>query len=168
MIVRVWQRLDVPGHEVCRISRGLIKGDVIVIEEGRPCALRYRIECDDSWRTRSARIEGFANGQNVEIALAPDGRWIDDCVDVDLGLTPSTNTLPIRRLGLQVGESASVSAAWLRFPELTLERLDQTYTRLAESLYRFETRTGFSADLEVDEEGLVTRYGDLWASIGVR
>ncbi len=88
------------------------------------------------------------------------------CIDVDLGITPSTNTLPIRRLNLQVGESADVTAAWVRFPELTVEPLAQRYTRLDERRYRYESTTGFSAELEVDELGLVVRYGDIWERVG--
>ena len=37
-----------------------------------------------------------------------------DCVDVDLSFTPATNTLPIRRLGLDIGEEAEIHVAWLR------------------------------------------------------
>lgn len=165
MQIRVWQRVDVPGLEICRISDGLLEGDVVVVDEGQPCALRYRIECDEAWRTIRARVEGFANGEQVDITLAPDAQWIAGCVDVDLGLTPSTNTLPIRRLKLAIGESADVSATWLQFPELQIVRLDQTYTRLASNLYRYATAHGFSANLEVDDEGLVTRYGDLWIRV---
>lgn len=165
MQIRVWQRVDVPGLELCRISNGLLEGDVVVVDEGKPCALRYRIECDEAWRTIRARVEGFANGEQVDITLAPGVQWIDGCVDVDLGLTPSTNTLPIRRLNLAVGESAEVSATWLQFPDLQIVRLDQTYTRLARNLYRYETVHGFSAELEVDDEGLVTKYGTLWSAV---
>jgi hypothetical protein len=87
---------------------------------------------------------------------------------VDLGFTPSTNTLPIRRLTLAVGASAPVRAAWLRFPELTLESLEQVYLRTAERTYRYESAGGqFVAVLEVGAAGLVSRYGDYWrAEVG--
>src|SRR5712664_99467 len=39
--------------------------------------------------------------------------------DIDLAVTPATNTLPIRRLNLEVGQSQEVTAAWLKFPDLT-------------------------------------------------
>jgi hypothetical protein len=91
-------------------------------------------------------------------------------VDVDLGFTPSTNLLPIRRLSLAVGAEASIRAAWLRFPGLELEPLEQVYRRESEHRYRYESGGGrFAAELEVDEFGLVARYGDYWvagASLG--
>ena len=84
-------------------------------------------------------------------------------VDVDLQVTPATNTLPIRRLQLGVGESAETDALWVRFPELALERLPQRYTRTGEFRYTYESRGGaFRAELEVDAQGLVVRYGDIW------
>ena len=55
-----------------------------------------------------------------------------DCVDVDLSFTPATNTLPIRRLGLDIGEEAEIHVAWLVWPELTVQPVLQRYTRLAE------------------------------------
>ena len=45
-------------------------------------------------------------------------RALRSCTDVDLGCSPSTNTLPIRRLGLSVGATKTIQAAWIRFPEL--------------------------------------------------
>ena len=82
---------------------------------------------------------------------------LEGCTDVDLGCSPSTNTLPIRRLSLAVGASQTIQAAWVRFPELTVTSGTQTYTRLDESTYRYESGT-FSAELVVDEDGLVASY----------
>lgn len=84
-------------------------------------------------------------------------------MDVDLNFSPSTNLLPIRRLGLDAGAAAEVHAAWLRFPSLRLERLQQTYTRTGERSYRYESADGaFMRDLEVNAAGLVTRYPGIW------
>ncbi|HWB43000.1 MAG TPA: putative glycolipid-binding domain-containing protein, partial [Gemmatimonadales bacterium] len=80
-----------------------------------------------------------------------------------LAFTPATNTLPIRRLALNPGERAEVRSAWLRFPELTLEPLVQTYTRTGEATYRYEYPAGdFVAELEVGPAGLLLRYPPLW------
>jgi uncharacterized protein len=101
-----------------------------------------------------------------------DQRWrlngieqpiVAGCLDVDLSFTPATNFLAIRRLGLAIGQAADVTAAWLRFPELTLEPLAQRYARQGERHYRYESDGGnFVADLAVDEMGFVTQYPQLW------
>ena len=153
-----------------------LMGELDVAEPGVTAALRYAIECDPAWRTRSAVIEGEANGSPVRFSLAADGAggWTGDgialpelagALDVDLGFTPVTNTLPIRRLGLAVGESAAVRSAWLRFPELRLEPLEQTYTREAERTFRYRAVVDgepFVARLDIDPFGRVMRYEGLW------
>jgi hypothetical protein len=112
-----------------------------------------------------------------EIGLASDGSglWtvngepasrLDGCRDIDLGWTPATNTIPIRRLGLQVGEKATIAASWVRFPELDVVRSDQQYERLAPDRWRY--RSGkYDFELVTDAaSGLVLAYGeDLWRAV---
>ena len=175
-----WRRLDVPGREDARVERTSsswrLTGELEVLEAGVAARLRYAIDCDPQWCTRSATIDGEADGTPVRFALVSDGsgHWTRDgepvhelegALDVDLGFTPATNTLPIRRLGLGVGASAPVASAWLRFPELRLERLEQTYTREAELIFRYHALVDgepFTARLDVDPFGRVLTYEGLW------
>jgi hypothetical protein len=175
-----WRRLDVPGREEARVDRTTtgwrLTGELDVEEAGARARLRYVIECDPAWRTRSAAVEGEARGSPIRLALAADGlgNWTHDAapapdvggaLDVDLGFTPATNTLPIRRLALAVGESAPVRSAWLRFPELRLEPLEQTYTRESALTFRYRALVDgepFIARLDTDAFGRVVRYEGLW------
>jgi hypothetical protein len=85
------------------------------------------------------------------------------CLDLDLNFSPSTNLLPIRRLGLAVGGAGEVKAAWLRFPSFTLEPLDQRYQRLDAATYHYQSAGGrFVAELAVNETGFVTVYSGFW------
>jgi hypothetical protein len=113
----------------------------------------------------------------VEIDISVDSarRWrlngddcaaVAGCTDLDLNFSPSTNLLPIRRLGLAVGEHAEVQAAWLRFPSFALERLDQVYRRIADETYRYESAGGaFVTEIQVNAAGFVTRYPDFWEEV---
>jgi hypothetical protein len=175
-----WRRLDVPGREEARVDRTIdgwrLTGHLDVEEGGLAARLRYTIACDAQWRTRSALIEGDEGDRPIRFALEADGagHWTRDgapvpevagALDVDLGFTPATNTLPIRRLALAVGESASVRSAWLRFPELRLEPLEQTYAREGELTFRYRALVDgepFVARLETDGFGRVVRYEGLW------
>ena len=94
-------------------------------------------------------------------------RDIQGCDDVDLAVTPATNTLAIRRLNLQVGSSASIIAAWVKFPDLTVQPLSQRYTRLDQNTYHYSSNTGFSAEIVVDDLGLVIAYPGGWERIGL-
>jgi hypothetical protein len=174
----LWRRLDTPGHEVGELARTPagweLSGVALLADDGRPCRLDYRIECDAAWHTRRLQLGGHIGGAPAALELTrnahdewhADGRPLPElqgCVDVDLAFSPSTNLLPIRRLGLAVGDHASVRTAWVRFPTLHLEVLEQVYTRLDADTYRYESAGGsFRRDLTVTEEGLVTEYPDLW------
>ncbi|HEX2201813.1 MAG TPA: putative glycolipid-binding domain-containing protein [Longimicrobium sp.] len=174
----LWRRVDQPGHEAARVvrdgDRWRLEGTAVFAHEGRPCRLDYRLVCEDDWRFVHGRVSGWMGGREVAHEVQVDGSgcwWLDGeevaevegCVDFDLNFSPSTNLLPIRRLGLDVGEEAEASAAWLRFPSFQLERLDQVYRRTGPAAYRYETTDGaFARDLDVDEAGLVTRYPEQW------
>jgi uncharacterized protein len=175
-----WRRLDVPGREEARIESiaagWRLIGELDLQEASVSARLRYTIECDPEWRTRSALVEGKAGGEAIRFALTADGagHWKRDdtplpalsgALDVDLGFTPATNTLPIRRLRLAVGDSAPVRSAWLRSPELRLEPLEQTYTRDAPHTFSYRAQVDgepFTARLDTDQFGRVVRYEGLW------
>lgn len=153
-----------------------IRAESVVIGDrgGRPYGLRYRVDCDAAWRVRSFAIE-TVDGPLLRLASDGEGRWRDEggralpqfdgCVDIDLAGSPFTNTLPIRRLGL-TPRSGTAKLTMLYVPFDTFEPVTdgQRYTCLEEGrLYRYqaEDRT-FSADLPVDEDGLVTDYPTLF------
>lgn len=174
----VWRRQDHPGLEFAKLitidGEWYLTGTVVIVHEMTPCELRYRVVCGPDWRTESADIRGTLGVQPVSIQIANDAQlgWVmngglcaglDGCTDVDLAFTPATNTLPIRRLALDVGQSAAVSAAWLQFPQMSLERLEQRYTRISESQYRYESAGGqFVRELTVSADGFVQEYPGLW------
>jgi len=56
----------------------------------------------------------------------------------------------------------------VKFPEFTVEPLSQRYTRLTTTTYRYESNTGFSADIVVDDLGLVITYPGGWDRIAPR
>jgi|SRR5690242_4309892 uncharacterized protein len=155
-----------------------LEGLVVLPVDGEPAAIRYEVELDPGWRTRRAEV-AIDDGtlRTITFSADGDGHWdvrgaslepLDGCIDVDLGFTPATNTLQIRRLGLEMGESRSLPVAWLRFPELTVEPLIQTYTRLGPDRWRYASGE-FVAELVVDAEGYVLRYGDdLWRAVAHR
>jgi len=173
----LWRRIDWPGHEAARLAPREagweLSGTAVFVYEARAVRLEYVIACDVGWRTVATHVSGWVGDAVIDVAISvdPQGRWwlnerecpaAAGAVDVDLNFSPSTNLLPIRRLRLDVGHSAPVRAAWLRFPSFALEPFEQTYFRVGTTAYRYESAGGFAADLEVDDVGFVTRYGDIW------
>ncbi len=174
----LWRRLDQPGHEFGRLvgrdSSWQLSGTAVFAHTRQPCRLEYLVVCDAAWRTVSGRVAGWIGDETVEIEVSVDSarQWrlngracpaVAGCVDLDLGFSPSTNLLAIRRLGLAIGQGAEVRAAWLGFPELTLAPLEQLYRRIDVRTYRYESAGGrFVTDLEANVSGFVTRYPNFW------
>jgi uncharacterized protein len=171
----LWQASD-GGSEVCVLEpagRGWrLRGTVLTHEAKQPIELRYAVAVDSAWATTDVEVlVAFAGGDLREVAEL-GGLWSGterppeyrDCVDVDLSFTPATNTLPIRRLGLDVGQEAEIQVAWLRWPELTVERAVQRYARVAKDRYRY-SQEEFAAELVVDDRALVLEYEGLWRAV---
>jgi uncharacterized protein len=171
----LWRASD-GGGEVCVLEpagRGRrLRGTVLTHEAKRPIELRYSVTVDAGWATTDVEVlVSFAGGdfhEPIEIGSLWSGKErppeYEDCVDVDLSFTPATNTLPIRRLGLRVGEEREIAVAWLVWPELRFERAVQRYARLREDRYRY-TQDDFEAELIVDKDGLVLEYEGLWKAV---
>jgi hypothetical protein len=174
-----WKRVDAVGLERFELhgdaSGWRLRGTILLVDKDVPFEARYELTCDRGWATRTVAVDvrGPRGDRSLRLTV-DDGRWRDasgaeieafrGCVDADLGWSPSTNTLPIRRLDLAIGQAQATTAAWIRFPELILEPLPQEYLRLADRRYRYSSAGGsFVAELDVDVHGLVTRYGNIWS-----
>jgi hypothetical protein len=174
-----WRHLDVrTGFEVLFLRRGRdgyqFDGHSTAVEEGEAWGIRYSLTLDTSWATRSAHIVGRSALGMHELWLEGDGigGWRVDgkqapqlagCLDVDLEASAFTNTFPVHRLGLDVGQRADAPAAWVRALGLGVERLEQRYTRLEDDgehlRYDYAApELDFTCVLVYDESGLVLDY----------
>jgi len=174
MTTVLWRNLERDGLDRCTLDAGpegtRLAGTVLTVEEGRPVEVRYLVEADEAGCTRLVEVRELRGGTERRLRLAADGRggWtvsgrpapeLDGCLDVDLGNTPATNTLPIRRLGLAPGQAADVLVARVRFPMLGVEPSRQRYECVEAGRYRF-VLGGHQAMLHLGPGGLVlTREG---------
>jgi hypothetical protein len=169
------------GFEVVRFAwgdaGGTLEGTTVGIEEGVPWTIHYVIEVSSDWHVRRARLTDYA-GAELLISTDGVGTWTvggerrpeqDACLDLDLEASVVTNTLPVHRLALPVGERGESAAAYIRTIGLAVERLDQTYRRLpdADGRLRFDyesPRFGYRDTLHFGPDGLAVDY----PGIGVR
>ncbi len=175
----LWRRLDAPGHDACRLSRTpaggwQLDGSAAFVQSGRVCALDYSVVADAAFRTRRAVVTGFIGRRPVALSVraGPRGGWtidgapvpgVQDCIDIDLGFTPATNLLPIRRLALRVGQQAEAPALYLVWPGLRARRLAQRYARVGRDAYDYEAPAfGYCERLRVSAEGAVMHYPRLF------
>ena len=156
-------------------ERLLAEGSINIL--GDPAfAGEFKIECDAVWRVRCAEITLVGRKQAFRLTADGEGNWFDaageplpellGAIDIDLSASPFTNTLPIRRCNLALGESVDIATAYVAFPELTLTADPQRYTRIGEQRYRYESRdTDFTREIDVDEAGLVVNYPGLFRRV---
>jgi hypothetical protein len=55
------------------------------------------------------------------------------CTDIELEVSPFTNTLPIRRLAFAPDEAKVVNVAYVAFPDPVVTAEVQEYTRIGDS-----------------------------------
>jgi hypothetical protein len=178
----LWRRLDTEGHDSCRLIRledgWRLDGVAVFRHEQRACAACYAAECDAAWRTRSAKVTGWLDSTVLDLNIAATaGQWslygveqpqVAGSIDVDLGFTPATNLLALRRYALAIGQQTPAAAAYLAFPELRLQRLEQTYRRLDASRYAY-TASAYQSEevIDVSANGFVVDYPKLWKATAV-
>ncbi|WP_201308778.1 putative glycolipid-binding domain-containing protein [Puerhibacterium puerhi] len=176
MVTLRWDGLESGSTETCTVrdtDDGVLVEAVVRGPSG-DCA--YTLSADARWRFRAldVRLGGRSVHVRYDVDGAADGaEWTVDgqvrrdlaaAREVDLAASPLTNTLPIRRLVLEVGQSADITTAWVAVPELTVVADPQRYSRLGDRQYRFESRdSDFERVITVDEHGLVVSYPGLFA-----
>lgn len=177
----LWANRDSENFDCCSLlqtERGfLLRGVALLSADNLPMRVSYSVDCTDRWETQMVEVRAWKGDHEALISLQvdEDHRWWQDgneqvdfrgLVDVDLGFTPATNTLPIRRMKLEKGGSDLTTTVWVQFPGLELVRFPQRYTRIDEDAYLFESlSSSFRATLRVDKFGLVTDYETLWYQI---
>lgn len=177
----MWRRvLDDKSFELVTVARigesYRLRGTALIAEESAPSRVDYVIDCGAGWETRSAEIHQVLGEKVTALSFTADrGNWrrngepapeLEGCTDIDLGISPSTNMLPVNRLRIPVGESREIRAAWVLFPQCTVEPAQQSYERLALTRYRYRSvASGFTALIEVDDAGLPSDYSGIWQRV---
>ena len=166
-----WNGTDAWRTELCEVvlsGDGLAATGAQLGAAPKPYRAAYEIEARGDWVTRRLRIEVAGVG-TLELRHDGKGTWsgarnaadLDGVLDCDLAFSPLTNLMPVRRHGLheQPG-AAEVDVAWISLPDLAVHRERQRYEHLAPGRVRFSSGD-FTADLELDADGLVVVYPGL-------
>ncbi len=176
-----WRKLDHPGHDSCRLFKlsdgWRLSGSAVFRAAQRACHFQYDVITDAAFLTKSASVVGYLGNKVIDIRIRSSGtgRWrvngvpnaaVAGCLDVDLGFTPATNLIALRRLALKVGQHAEAPAACLEFPGMRFVKLPQRYERIERTRYAYEAPTvGYTGILQVSSLGVVAYYPDLFELI---
>jgi hypothetical protein len=133
--------------------------------------LDYHLDAPTGWVTRHLEIEASGAGWRRSLVLEHNGSgvWrcdgepnaaLDGALDCDLAFSPLTNFMPVRRHALhESGGSEDFVMAWVSVPDLAVHASPQRYEHVRPGVVRFSELDGdFTADLELDADGLVVRY----------
>jgi hypothetical protein len=167
----VWRGLEYDGLERLRLEEGGMVRASSVVDSARG-RYAYELTAERNWTFRRLQLEALAGERTLTIAFDGKGGWevdgvqrldLSDAIDIDLAITPFTNSLPIRRLDLAIDDEADITVAYVSFPDLEVTVDEQRYTRLDEDLYLYESLdSDFSREIQVDLDGLVVDYPGLF------
>ena len=164
------EQLEFGPEEGELVARGVVIGE----REGRSFGVDFTIVCDETFAVRELHL-GTTSGHALYLQSNGAGSWrnhddrplpeFDGCIDVDLAGSPSTNTLPIRRIdwAAQPGGRAEITTLYVPFDSFAPTTDRQIYTRLGADRFRYEAADGsFTADITTDEDGFVNDYPGLF------
>lgn len=151
-----------------------ITSTIIGNYEGKLYKVEYHIKTNEHWQTVFFEINSRHSNQTQIIRYEGDGtgNWttngkkaeqFNGCIDIDLPLTPFTNTLPIRRLKLKPDQSQEIQVIYFDMLEQTIKPVRQKYLCLSATEYHYENiPNDFEAKILVDESGFVIDYPSLF------
>lgn len=153
-----------------------MRGTILAAEVAKPLQIDYEVVWDVAWQMRGCLISESFDGATPSCRIRKerngwfvggiDRRDLAGCVDVDLNVSPSTNTSAIRRANLAVGDAAKIKVAYVSFPEMAVTADFQSYERVSDRQYLFQSAVArFEGRVDVDEDGIVVLYHGIWQRI---
>jgi hypothetical protein len=175
---RDWSGSDLQQYVINETATQVaVDAAIIATVDDERFAMTLGIVCDPVWRVREVRATVIGDNRGLHLTSDGEGNWRDangrpldvaaGAVDIDLPVTPFTNTLPIRRLNLKKGASADIRTVYITPPNFEIISDPQRYTCI-EPLrrYRYESLdSDFVREIDVDADGLVVTYPDLFKRI---
>ena len=140
----LWRGINRTSLERCvleSVANGhRLSATTLAVVDGVAVEIRTSVITDAEWNPTTVGVHAQGAGDDRTLALTGDGAgsWsvgdaplvdLYGAVDVHLGWSPAGHTLTLRRLDLDIGESATVTALWIGFPERDVVREVHAYER---------------------------------------
>ncbi len=151
-----------------------ISSTIIGSYDNKIFKIEYCIKSNHKWETVLLELSSRHSNKLEVVRLEGDGKgnWLssgkrveqfEGCIDIDISLTPLTNTLPINRLNLIKNQSQEIKVIYLDVLGQQMSSVRQRYIRLSDTLYNYQNiPNDFEANIQVDEFGLVIDYSSLF------
>jgi len=152
-------------HSVIRVTDEGIHFEGVVLggSMNEPFAVRYAVMADSDGRCRGVTARAIGSPVLLELFADGNGGWtdadghvireLDGAIDIDLGITPVTHALTMRRLGLGIWEAAQVQVACFDVLAGEIELAQRRYERVGTDRFRVEeSATGAGREYRTDNE----------------
>ena len=175
----LWTGREYYSLENCVVDVGkegsITNSTIVGLYEGSLYQVGYTIKTNSDWQTTSVELNTQVYDKRKVYRFESDGngKWTSDgkacpefdkCVDVDIPLTPFTNTLPLKRLKLSVGQSQDITVLYFDILARKFSLVRQKYQRLSERQYKYENiPNDFEAVITVDQDCFVVDYPGLFS-----
>ena len=155
----LWKGIEYNSLENCLLtaddSGNWIESNIIGSYQRDIYHVEYRIHTNTFWETIYCELKTQVNGVKQQHRF--------ENVEVDLPLTPFTNTLPIRRLKMKIGQAREIVVLYLDVLTNEFRPVRQKYERLSDFQYKYENiPNDFEAVITVDKDGFVVDYPGLF------
>ena len=126
----------------------------------------YVVRLSPTWQVRQFLLFRDASDPDLWLGTDGGGRWgemngahrpdLDGCQDIHLSCTPFTDTIPIRRLQLDVGDSTELATAHIDVTTLGVVPERRRFEHIAGRHWRItQVESGVAVEVDVDQYGLV-------------
>lgn len=176
----VWKSSYINTTEFTTIksdSSIIVDGHITGEGFGKLFQVSYKLTIDLKWQIEAFHIELLSDSSfTLSFQKNKNNQWVNEkceilsnfneCTDIDISLTPFTNTLPINRLNLPEGSSKEINVIYIDLPTTQCKPVKQRYTNLGNGFYKYENLvSGFTSNIEVDENGFVLNYPGIWQRV---
>jgi uncharacterized protein len=175
----IWKGIAEQTIEKCQIiqeaGQCIITSEITGRISGIDLILTYQIILDENWNIKSFAVNNNSRNKPFYFGAVQyeTGKWknktgevlnaYEHCIDIDIFPTPFTNSLPLKRQPLNVGEEQEYVMIWIDLVEGQIRRDRQQYKRITNAIYRFTSLdTNFTADIEFTNDAIVKFYPELF------
>lgn len=179
----IWKGLEADSMEFCSIYFDewiAVKSTIVGCSDDVPFKVDYELELSKDWVISNFSVRAWLGNVEQSLHLKHNGHggwfnnaneWkhLEGCLDIDISLTPFTNSLPINRIKTGLDKKTDIEVVYVDVLNFDISKETQHYQRLESNKYNFANNDGsFTADIIVDEFNLVKYYPGLFDRLLLR
>lgn len=175
----IWKGIKYDSKEYLKIfienEFHQIESSIIGVFEDKKYFVQYKVTANSDWTVKYFEIKSEINDE-VKLLSGQNnsGKWLinnhannefDGFCFIDISLTPFTNTFPINSLNFDDKKDHNIKVIYIDVLNNEIKPVAQNYSKVSvqKFLYKNSDNT-FQAELEINEEGLVLSYPNLFIS----